>query len=243
MVYKTGFDPLNRATFRNRKGGWRCALVMQVCCLASCLQPLPPASRDEVVTRETSELIVSGTVTKVRDSHLETILIDSRVWRQDVCMTVDHILKGPSLREVCFVQFTGDYSHSDKRPLPAVESGQQMLMFLSRRAGVWRPPVDLVRVWIELPCGSKCKDPLIETTLQGKMAELVLRFGSSSEYPVIKDIVPTFVRKAVKVADRQTVRRLLYSNLSGDDPELKAAICIELESMFEDSKCKEAEIK
>ena len=153
-------------------------------------------------------------------------------------MKVDHVLKGTVVHDVCFVQFTGDYSHSSKRPLPALSPGKRILMFLNNDEGVWRPPVDLVRVWMELPCGAKCGLPLTESTLEGRMVELLLRFDVSDEYPVKSDIVPVFVRKALQVADRQTVKTRLQRLLSIETPEVKAAVCVEMASIFGDGECR-----
>jgi hypothetical protein len=55
-----------RVDYRRRL--WRWAWVAPLFCCVACVRPLPPGGRDEVIHRELSELIVSGTVSKVRDS-------------------------------------------------------------------------------------------------------------------------------------------------------------------------------
>jgi len=209
--------------------------------LSGCLRPRPAPDRSTEIERSVSDLIVSGSVSRVSDSRLSTILLDPNIWRQEVCLNVDHVLKGPVVREVCFVQFTGDYSHSGKRPLPALSPGKNILMFLNNDSGVWRPPVDFVRVWMDLACGASCGLPLTESTLNGQMVELLLRFDLSNEYPVESDLVSVFVRKTLQLADRQTVKARLKWLLAAKSPPMRAAVCAELINLFGDDECRNHE--
>jgi hypothetical protein len=231
-----------------RPFGDRETVRFALCCvivglLSGCVRPRPAPDRSTEIDRSATDLIVSGSVSRVSDSRLSTILVDPNIWRQQVCLNVDHVLKGPVAREICFVQFTGDYSHSGKRPLPALSPGKNILMFLNDDSGVWRPPVDFVRVWMDLACGAICGLPLSESTLNGQMIELLLRFDVSEEYPVESDIVSVFVRKALQFGDRQAVKARLKQMLAVKSPPVKAAICAELINVFGDGECRDHETK
>jgi hypothetical protein len=71
------------------------------------------------------------------------------------------------------------------------------------------------------------------------MVELLLRFDVSAEFPVEAEIVPVFVRKALQVADRQTVKARLKQMLTVKPAPVKVAVCSELKNVFGDGECRD----
>lgn len=198
-----------------------------------CVRPRIP-TEDTRVRLLDAEQIVVGRVESVSRPILYPSFGEPGMQREDVCLTVFHVLQGKDLPRLCFVQFVDERGLRRHGPPPALEVGQHIVAFLSMDGGLWRPKVDVERVWIELGCAADCREPLVEPTLRGKLAEIMLRRTTNARYPEVPMSLKITVLNARKVAGEPFVRRAVERLAREGTARERSAACGLLQEEYRD---------
>jgi hypothetical protein len=204
--------------------------------LVSCAKPRI-REQASVLNRRDAELIVVGKVVSVGASRLKAILNGNGVRREDVCLEVLHSIKGGKFARLCFVQFTSELPFSRQSAPPELEEGVYLLAFLSMDDGIWRPMVDYERVWIELSCAEVCREPLAETTIDGKLAEVILRRAANARYPIASKNLWVLVQNARTVTVEPFIRRAVERLARLGSVEERNAACAFLKEQYHVESC------